>query len=284
MTVKSEPRKVANQIITVREDVSNEMIQDLGCIQLENDEAVRFAKTWARDGLPSAEKSRKMTRMAGQSESTPARDESYVAFNMMMTAFAVQLVREDLSKVKQDIAVQMIDDLLLKMVSDDVSRTGLERMLHDTHGPRSFLEQLYYKGITEGVSGSGSKAVNTLKVIESIFAARLSIAKEASKLLSMQNMQNRQYYKMIKDHGGFQKLDMSNTPKMKFIDLDARDLADAKEEADEASEQQAIRDLAIAAAAATEALVADTGKEESLFNTDDDDDSGYSGSGGPMMM
>ena len=88
-------------------------------------------------------------------------------------------------------------------------------------------------------------------MIESIFAARLSIAKEASKLLSMQNMQNRQYYKMIKDHGGFQKLDMSNTPKMKFIDLDARDLADAKEEADEASEQQAIRDLAIAAAAKT---------------------------------
>ena len=283
MAVTSEPRKVAHQIITVREDVSNEMIQDLGCIQLENDEAVRFAKTWARDGLPWAEKSRKMIRMAGQSESTPARDESFVAFNMMMTAFAVQLVREDLSKAKQDIAVQMIDDLLLKMVSDDVSRTGLERMLHDTHGPRSFLEQLYYKGITEGVTGSGSKAVNTLKVIESIFAARLSIAKEASKLLSTQNMQNRQYYKMIKDHGGFQKLDMSNTPKMKFIDLDARDLEEAKDEADEASEQQAIRDLAIAAAAATEALVADK-EEEPLFNINDDDDSGYSGSGGPMMM
>lgn len=34
------------------------------------------------------------------------------------------------------------------METDDLTRTGLERILHESHGPRSYMEQLYYKGIT----------------------------------------------------------------------------------------------------------------------------------------
>jgi predicted nucleotidyltransferase len=75
--------------------------------------------------------------------------------------------------------------------------------------------------------------VNVLKVAENLFDARLAIAKEASKILSQQSARNRHYYKMIKDNGGFQKLDLSGgVPKMKFIDLDAQALSDAKERAE----------------------------------------------------
>lgn len=281
-----EPRKIANQIVTVREDVSCEMIQDLGCLQLENEEAIRYATTWARDGLPAAERSRRITRMNGQSESTPARDTNYMAFDMMITALAIQLVREDLVRNKDDLAIQVVDDLLKKMVTDDIERTALERVLHDTQGPRSFLEQLYYKGIIEGVTKSGTKTLNVLKVAENLFDARLSIGKAAAKLLSLQSTQNRQYYKMIKDHGGFQRLDMSKKPVMKFIDLDARAVDEAREDAALASQLE-VNDESAAAAAAIAEQKALSDSSEKLEDSERDlpeEDTGYASSSGPMMM
>lgn len=272
----------------MREDVSGEMIHDLGCVQLENDEAIRFATTWAREGLPNAERSRKITRMRGQSESTPGRDGNYMDFDVMITAIALQLVRDDLIKSKDDWAIQVLDDLMLKMETDDLARTILERVLNDCQGPRSFMEELYYKGITDGVRKSGAKTVNILKVAENLFDARISIAKEAAKLLSLQSLQNRHYYKMIKDAGGFQKLDMSSTPKMKFIDLDARARDDAREAAAHAFELKVNTELAIAAAA--KKVLSDNlllqELEQAKAAEEEQDDSGYSNSnsGGPMMM
>lgn len=286
MSLILEPRKIANQIVTVREDVSCEMIQDLGCIQLENEEAIRYASTWAREGLPAAERSRRITRMNGQSESTPARDTNYMAFDMMITALAIQLVRDDLVRNKDILSIEVVDELLKKMVTDDIDRTALERVLHDTQGPRSFLEQLYYKGVIDGVTKAGTKTVNILKVAENLFDARLSIGKAASKLLSLQSMQNRQYYKMIKDHGGFQKLDMSSTPKMKFIDLDARALDEAREDAANASQLEVNDELAASVAAiALQKANSDSSEREENHQADSfEEDTGYSNSSGPMMM
>jgi hypothetical protein len=264
------------------------MIQDLGCIQLENEEAIRYATTWAREGLAAAERSRKITRMNGQSESTPARDTNYMAFDMMITALAIQLVRDDLVRNKDDLAIEVVDELLKKMVADDMERTALERVLHDTQGPRSFLEQLYYRGVIEGVTKNGTKTLNVLKVAENLFDARLSIGKVAAKLLSLQSMQNRQYYKMIKDHGGFQKLDMSNTPKMKFIDLDARALDEAREDAAHASRLERSEERAATAAAIAlqkEKAPSDAPEREEKSEPDlPEEDAGYSNSSGPMMM
>lgn len=262
------------------------MIEDLGCIQLENEEAIRYATTWAREGLPAAERSRRITRMNGQSESTPARDTNYMAFDMMITALAIQLVRDDLVRNKDSLAIEVVDDLLKKMVTDDMERTALERVLHDTQGPRSFLEQLYYKGVINGVTKSGTKTLNVLKVAENLFDARVSIGKAAAKLLSLQSTQNRQYYKMIKDHGGFQRLDMSNTPKMKFIDLDARALDEAREDAAEASQLE-VTDESAAAAADVAPLKAPSDSSEREEDSEPvlpEEDSGYSNSSGPMMM
>ena len=113
------------------------------------------------------------------------------------------------------------------MRQDDEARSILDRMLNDADGPRQFLEELYYKGVTEGAGmkrPDGSKStVNVLKVAESIIDMRYAITKEASKLLSSQNLNHRYYYKLIKDLGGFQKFDLSRKPKFQLIDLDKRD-------------------------------------------------------------
>ena len=258
------------------------MIQDLGSVRLENEEAIRYATTWAREGLASAERSRRMTRMTEESESTPCRNSNYVNFDVMITSLALQLVRDDLVRSKDDCAIQILDDLMIKLEVDDNSRSALERVLHDTHGPRSFMEQLYYRGITDGVTKNNGKVVNMLKVAENLFDARISIAKESAKLLSLQSLQNRQYYKMIKDYGGFQKLDMSSTPKMKFIDLDARAIDEAKEDAEEQLEK-----TKAAAAAATMARIAENANSAFLateVEKSSDSEAGYSNSSGPMMM
>jgi hypothetical protein len=280
LILTEEPRKIAHQIITVREDVSSEMIQDLGCIRLENEEAVRFASTWAREGRAAAEKSRKVTRMREYDESTPKRDINYMDFNVMVSALAVQLVREDLIRNKETAALHLMDELTTKLGDDDDSFTMEERLQQESHGPRSFMEQLYHKGVIGGVTKSGLKSVNMLKVAESFLDARLAISKEASKLISLQSMQNRHYYKMIKDHGGFQKLDMSSgVPKMRFVDLDLQALEDAKEEAAEALLKSTAESVPVNAPATELETVAPT--EFAEVAADSDISESY---GGPMMM
>ena len=275
-----EPRKVAHQIITVREDVSSEMIQDLGCIKLENEEAIRYASTWARDGKATAEKSRRMFRM-DDGESTPERDLNYKNFDVMITALAMQLVRDDLVRSKDHLAIEAMDNIMITVETDDKSLTMAERVYRESQGPSWFMEQLYYKGITDNVVRGGSKTVNMLKVAENFFDARLVIAKEASKLLSLQSMQNRHYYKMIKDYGGFQKLDMSSgVPKITFIDLDLQAIEDAKV----AAEDAALKATELAKKALEESRIpALELKEIAVSNVVMDADDFDSGSG-PMMM
>jgi hypothetical protein len=158
------------------------MIQDLGCVRLENIEAVRFATVWTKDGKEAAEKSRRMTRMCEQGEATPLRDGNYVNFDVMITALAIGLVREDLVQTKDLLALEVMDDLIFKAGVDNGNLTMTERIIHDTQGPRTFLERLYYKGITDGAIKSGKNTINILKVAENLFDARLAIAKEAGML------------------------------------------------------------------------------------------------------
>jgi len=64
--------------------------------------------------------------------------------------------------------------------------------------------------------------MNVLKVAENLMAKRAAIAKETTKLLTQQNLYNRQYYKLIKDRGGFPKFDFQKAT-LKLVDLDAVD-------------------------------------------------------------
>ena len=256
------------------------MIQDLGCVRLENDEAVRYASAWARDGLAAAEKSRKVTRMREQDESTPIRDTNYMDFDVMITTLAMQLVRDDLVRTKDNLAIQVMDELAIKMSDDDDTRAMLERVLYESQGPRSYMEQLYYRGITDGIKKSGSKTVNILRVAENLFDTRLAIAKEASKLLSLQSLKNRHYYKMIKDYGGFTKLDMSSgVPKITLIDLDKQAIEYAKAAAEEAIQlkNKSLLDKLSSDLKAKELSIASELLEVDEFSS-------HSSTSGPMMM
>ena len=200
-----EPRKIAHRILTIREDVSNEMILDLGSIITGNDEIVRFSQEWVKSGREVAEKSRKPTRPQtdGGENGTPLRDANYHALDIMITQLALDLVREELLKARDESTIAVLDAHIKKTVGDGVSlgnrghqlpiaRTLMERMHNDKDGSHPFLEELYYKGITEGVSmkrpDGGIKAVNVLKLAENLLETRYAIAKEISKILSLQSL------------------------------------------------------------------------------------------------
>jgi hypothetical protein len=72
-----QPRKVAHQIVTVREDVSSEIIQDLGSIKIENKEAVKCAQSRMFHGKEYADKNRNPTRNSDMGGSTPLRNRNY---------------------------------------------------------------------------------------------------------------------------------------------------------------------------------------------------------------
>ena len=262
------------------------MIQDLGCTRLENEEAIRFAYTWARDGHEAAEKSRKVTRIFEDDESTPKRDYNYMNFNVMLSALALELVRNDLIANKDHASIQVLDELTTTIGEDDDSATMKERCHHERFGPRSFMEQLYYKGVTVGVAKPGVKTINTLKVAESFLDARLVISREISKQLSLQSMQNRHYYKMIKDNGGFQKLDMSSgIPKITFIDLDQQ----AKEDSLLAAAEETERTLDVVKNEVSSGPISDVLENKSPpapTNEDNtsNDTSADTEQSGPMMM
>jgi len=134
-----EPRRIAHKILTVREDVSNEIIEDLGCVLTENAEIVRFATTWATDGREAAEKSRKLTRIRSQGGNTPMRDKHYTQLNVFVTQLAMELIRNDLMSSRDETALETLRVLEAKMETDDVARSILERMLAETEG-ESFAE------------------------------------------------------------------------------------------------------------------------------------------------
>ena len=221
--------------------------------------------------------------MCEHDESTPKRDFNYMNFNVMLSALALELVRNDLIASKDHTSIQVLDDLTTTIGEDDDSATMKERLHHERFGPRSFMEQLYHKGITVGIAKPGVKTINTLKVAESFLDARLVISREISKQLSLQSMQNRHYYKMIKDSGGFQKLDTSSgIPKITFIDLDkqaADDFLQASEETKESvdgSKNEVALDMITVAQ--------DNERPSAVPSVDNDPEETDADLSGPMMM
>ena len=84
MNIIAEPRKIAHQIISVRENICNELMEDLGSVRNENNEAARIAGIWARESLEEAVKSRRPTRMSDQGSSTPHRDKNFYNIDLLV--------------------------------------------------------------------------------------------------------------------------------------------------------------------------------------------------------
>jgi len=214
-----EPRKIAHKILTVREDVMNELINDLGCVLLENVEAMRYATVKAEEGKEKAEKSRRQTRMAYEGGCTPLRDRNYYDLSVLLTNAAIDMIR---STHKDNKEYQIfLDDFLGKMAKEDEKRNPLDRILHDTIAPRELIEEIYFLGLTEGVNTNGQNSVNILRLGKLLMDTRLALAVEFIKIFKASNLEHRAYYRMITEHGGFQKLDLSGAPKYRLLDLDA---------------------------------------------------------------
>ncbi len=152
-THKLEPRKIGHQILTVREDVSEEMISDLGCILLENKEAMRFANDKFNKGPDAAEGSRRITRMAGQDGSTPLRDKTYHDFSLLITNLALDSAKMALSSSGDTPTITYLDNFIEEITKFNASKnlSPLELLLQELNGPRTLIEELYYAGLTDGV-------------------------------------------------------------------------------------------------------------------------------------
>ena len=299
-----EPRKIAHQLLTVRESISEEMIQDLGCVKSENVEAMRYARDCLEVGPELAEKDRKMTRISESqsSESTPLRDRSYLECDIIVTNFALEHVKTDLQKRRNELGVRFLDDVLEGVQKRDMSRSVLERVLAEFYAPRELIEEICLKGLQDGVDKSSG--VNTLSIAESLLQARYALSLEVNRILLEQGRFARAYYKMIKDRGGFQtwKAKEERT-QIRVVDLLVEDTlekrraaaraaakqeaaaAEKSREARAATEAQAAQERAAAEAEAAAAAAAAAEAEASLSDLDNDDLGPESfGSQGPVFM
>ena len=82
-----EPRKIAHQIVTVRDDITKELLTDLNCIKLEHDEAIRYCLVALTEGKEHAEKTRKFYTFQSPTGSTPLRKKSYYECSLLVRAY-----------------------------------------------------------------------------------------------------------------------------------------------------------------------------------------------------
>ena len=85
-----DPRKIAHRILTVRENLCQEIMDDLGSIRNENNEAARIAGIYVKEGAEAARKSRRPTRMSDQQGSTPLRDKNFLNCDVMVNSILFQ--------------------------------------------------------------------------------------------------------------------------------------------------------------------------------------------------
>ena len=70
--------------MTVRENLANELMEDLGCIRNQNNEAIHVATVWLKDGYDIAQKSRREAHSPSGQESTPLRDRNFNIVNLLV--------------------------------------------------------------------------------------------------------------------------------------------------------------------------------------------------------
>lgn len=167
----AEPRKMADQILTVRESICEEIIHDLGSILLENNEAIRYATTRLAEGKDAAEKSRKLTT-SNSGASTPNRLNNYLKVSTLITGAALNLVREALEKSRDSLAQQRLEELVDRLHSDEKTLNPAQRHFAQYFGPRGLIEEVYYMGLIEGIVEKDGKKTNLMRMARSLLDLR----------------------------------------------------------------------------------------------------------------
>eukprot|EP01038_Epipyxis_sp_PR26KG_P004139 gene4139-5893_t len=216
-----EPRKIAHQILTVREDVSNEIIRDLGSIKIENHEAVKYARNRISNGKEYAEKYRNVCRMGSQDGSTPLREKNFKDISVIITNYALEIVKAKLNKYHDTVSIECLNESLTRVMKEIEVNDPVERAMREKLAPRTLIEELCFVGMKDGTSATaGSSSSSYLRLANEIMSARLAVALQMVRSLEAQSLDARRYYKTIKDFGGFNKFDYQK-PKLEIIHLDS---------------------------------------------------------------
>ena len=288
---KLEPRKIAHQILTVREGVGKEMYKDLLSIPNSNAEVARYARTLVADGPIEAERSRRLTRIAHEGGSTPLREKSFVETQTLIINIALDLCKRELieeNREGSEQAVKFLDDFVANITAND-STDPLEKLEEDRIAHRTLLEQLYYRGITAEV-GAGNSKFNILTLSQMLMRKRSAVARDFRKIITILENDGRGYYKMIRDFGGFKKFDLNPKGGFEIVDLDAEEAAEAQAAMQatlSSSEGDSIQDDLVAvdddeadAQNSMDPQFSDSGSSTSLGEINPDD----FGQGGPFAM
>ena len=191
-----QPRRIAHQILTIREDISGELINDLKSIHLENVEIKRYCVDKLKQGKDIAEQGRKLTRSDDHEESSPLRNKNYYECAIYITNFAIDLVK--LRSQRSPLSVNFLDDNIVALSDRVAAMEPLDRFLHASKGPRALLEELYFHGVSKGIVVTEAGNLNSMKIAQDIMNVRVALATEASRVLADLASNSRQYYKMIK--------------------------------------------------------------------------------------
>ena len=189
-----EPRKIANQLLVVRESITKEVLMDLPCIRLECIEAVRYATVKVEQSEEDAIKTMKMTRSATMgTDSTPLRDRTYHDLSVIASNFALQMVYNS----GNDATKTYLDAFLAELGTEEEKRTVAERLLHEHAAPVEMLEELHYRGLHQGLTSiedqtQEERKVNILKISQTLLDCRYAVSLEIKKIVMEDDSRTRQ--------------------------------------------------------------------------------------------
>jgi hypothetical protein len=156
----------------VRENVCEEIVEDISSMKAEHDEALRYARTLMKSGKEAAEKGRRETRYHGGGTSTPHRNRNFHDVSALITFAALDAMRIDLKKRRDTLSLEILDDMMQRMTKDNQSRSPSEISVFTRNAPRFIIEDLCRRGVMDGIVEKGGRTVNILTLAESLMAKR----------------------------------------------------------------------------------------------------------------
>lgn len=203
------------------------------------------------------------------------------------------MVKAELTRNDDQSSLQELEDLFTRLDVQESSLESFDQLVYKTRGPRTLIEELCFLGLKQGVSiqqDGKSNQANYLKMAQNIMDTRYALSIEASKLLAAQSTHSRQYFKMIKDLGGFRLFEAKRT---EFFLVDSRKDKKAAEEvpaaeAVVASEQQKVASATVGAGGTPQGIkpdmIGNALTEEEIEEFNNASDSSDDGLMGPLMM
>jgi len=190
---------------------------------------LRYAENCLSNGIEYAEKHRKLSRMAELGgSSTPLRDFSYKEIADFVTEMSLTWLKEDNKKEKYfDRGIEVIDEIKSQVENNFQSLSPQERILAWYAQRTTFLEAVYFRALLERQQSSIGLVVHKdelFRTAERLLLYRRVISEETCRIITEQNSICRHFYKLIKDYGGYTKLDLSGEPKIFTIEDNDNDL------------------------------------------------------------